>query len=89
LILRTLESCATRIMPFPIQTDKPFQMRRGICISMSRGGAESRRLYKELREAWLDGVSEQDRGGWWPHWTVMNKVNEEERVQAAFEEVEA
>ncbi|KAF2493373.1 hypothetical protein BU16DRAFT_465627 [Lophium mytilinum] len=88
-ILVALKSCAGRTTPFRIETGKPFRMRRGVGISVARGGPESRRIHRELREAWLDGLSEQDRGGWRPHWTVMNKEDEEQRVREAYAEVEA
>ena len=46
-----------------------------------------KQVHAGLREQWMSYLSEQDQGGWKPHWTVMNKVNEENEVVKALEEV--
>src|SRR5690242_11612961 len=58
--------------PFFVSTGKPFRMRLGVGINVGKG-------YNRMK---------QDQGGWKPHWTVMNKVNEEKKVDEAFQTVE-
>lgn len=62
-------------------------MRRGVGVNVGTGAEQAKRVHRELREAWMDFLSEQDAGGWKPHWTVQNKVESEEVAAGAFEEV--
>lgn len=48
----------------------------------------ARALHGALQRRWRDVLSEQDRqGGWRPHWTVQNKADSDEAVDAAMEAV--
>lgn len=76
-----------RTHPFRVSTGQPFRMRKGVGVRMHVGRLDSEKLRGSLREKWVGCLSEQDRGAWRPHWTVMNKVGEEEVVERAFEEV--
>lgn len=53
---------------------------------LGTGEEQSQHLREELREKWVEWLSQQDRSsrGWQPHWTVMNKVEEEKKVQSAY-----
>jgi hypothetical protein len=64
-----------------------FRMRKGVAVRMDAGSESSECFREELREKWVGCLSEQDRGAWSPHWTVMNKVDEEERVREGLESV--
>lgn len=94
----TLRNLAAREQKFPIHAAKPFRMKRGIAISVPRhqGGAKAGEIHGELLEAFKqderegeEWLSEQDgRGGVRVHYTIMNKVEEEEAVQRAMGEVQ-
>jgi 2'-5' RNA ligase len=87
--LETIESylgtAASYMKPFRIVTGSPFRMRRGVGIGIRSGVQEAKVLHDGLRNEWIDFLSDQDSGGWRPHWTVMNKENDAERVKEAFE----
>ncbi|ORY13085.1 2'-5' RNA ligase superfamily-domain-containing protein, partial [Clohesyomyces aquaticus] len=82
-----LEASSAATRPFPISTGSPFRMRRGVGINLREGAKESRTLHAELKTAWLKSLSEQDAGDWRAHWTVMNKVDEDDKVHNALEEL--
>lgn len=66
-------------------------MKKGIAISVPRnqGGEKAQGVHKALLGAWEgEGwLSEQDAGGMRVHYTIMNKVDDEEEVARAMEEV--
>lgn len=63
-------------------------MRLGVGINVGKGYNRMRQVHEDLQSQWMPHLSEQDKGGWKPHWTVMNKVNEEKKVDDAFQAVE-
>ncbi|KAJ4295306.1 hypothetical protein N0V90_007317 [Kalmusia sp. IMI 367209] len=75
-----------RTKPYHISTGKPFRLRKGVAVLLGSGDEQSQHLREELREKWYKWLSQQDNKskGWQPHWTVMNKVEEEKKVQSAF-----
>ncbi|KAM0716329.1 hypothetical protein Q7P37_007774 [Cladosporium fusiforme] len=92
-IIPTLQSVAANTQPFKVHAAKPFRMKKGIAISVPKGqgGQRAQEVHQALLGSWKDGgwLSEQDRGGMRVHYTIMNKVDEEEIVQKAMSEVEA
>ncbi|CZS93517.1 uncharacterized protein RAG0_03789 [Rhynchosporium agropyri] len=74
--------------PFFISSGKPFRMRLGIGINVGKGFNRMKQVHEDLRSQWMPHLSEQDKGRWTPHWTIMNKVNEEKKVNEAFQAVE-
>ena len=74
--------------PFFVSTGKPFRMRLGVGVNVGKGYNRMRQVHEDLKSQWMPYLSQQDQGGWRPHWTVMNKVNEEKKVDAAFHAVE-
>jgi 2'-5' RNA ligase len=82
-----LVSATERTEPFVISTGRPFRMRRGVGIGLGLGRGEAKAVHGSLRETWSEFLSEQDAQGWRPHWTVMNKEDEEARVKEAFESI--
>ncbi|CZT48571.1 uncharacterized protein RSE6_09288 [Rhynchosporium secalis] len=74
--------------PFFISSGKPFRMRLGIGINVGTGFNRMKQVHGDLRSQWMPHLSEQDKGRWTPHWTIMNKVNEEKKVNEAFQAVE-
>ncbi len=83
-----LSQLSASTKPFFVSTGKPFRMRLGVGVNVGKGYNKMKQVHESLRSNWMPHLSEQDQGGWRPHWTVMNKVNEEERVNEAFHAVE-
>jgi 2'-5' RNA ligase len=83
-IISDLETITASTRPYNISTGRPFRMRKGVAVRLDSGAESSEHFREELRERWVDCLSEQDRRSWQPHWTVMNKVDEERKVEQAF-----
>ncbi|KAJ8118757.1 hypothetical protein OPT61_g324 [Boeremia exigua] len=83
-----LSQLSASTKPFFVSTGKPFRMRLGVGINVGKGYNRMKQVHENLRSYWMPHLSEQDQGGWKPHWTVMNKVNEEKKVVEAFQVVE-
>jgi mannose-1-phosphate guanylyltransferase len=83
-----LSQLSANTKPFFVSTGKPFRMRLGVGINVGKGYNRMKQVHEDLRSQWMPHLSEQDQGGWRPHWTVMNKVNEEKKVDDAFQAVE-
>ncbi|KAL1591702.1 mannose-1-phosphate guanyltransferase [Paraconiothyrium brasiliense] len=83
----TLNRLAARTRPYHISTGKPFRLRRGVAVLLGSGDEQSQHLREELREKWIEWLSQQDSRsrGWQPHWTIMNKVEEEKKVLSTFD----
>lgn len=79
-----LKTTAARTRPYNISTGSPFRLRRGVAVMLGSGDEQSQHLREEFRETWETWLSKQDRSGWHPHWTVMNKVDDEKKVESAF-----
>jgi 2'-5' RNA ligase len=75
-----------RTRPYHISTGTPFRLRRGVAVLLGTGEETSQTLRAELRARWASWLSAQDgrSRGWQPHWTVMNKVEEEKKVVSAY-----
>jgi hypothetical protein len=83
-----LVSATERTKPFVVSTGRPFRMRKGVGIGLGLGSREAKAVHGSLRETWSGFLSEQDAQGWRPHWTVMNKEDDEGRVKEAFENID-
>lgn len=83
-----LSQLSAKTKPFYVSTGRPFRMRLGVGINVGKGYNRMKQVHEDLRSQWMPHLSEQDQGGWKPHWTVMNKVNEEKKVDEAFQAVE-
>ncbi|KAF2020683.1 hypothetical protein BU24DRAFT_456731 [Aaosphaeria arxii CBS 175.79] len=81
----TLRAVGDSTPAFPVSAGAVFRMRRGVGVRLGDGIGQARTLRGALKREWEGWLSEQDRGGWVPHWTVMNKVDGEERVQEGLE----
>ncbi|GAB7350456.1 hypothetical protein MBLNU459_g1059t1 [Dothideomycetes sp. NU459] len=86
----TLRDVSQKTPPFSILAAKPFRLNKGIAIGIpkSQGGDDARKVHAQLKEAWVDFLSQQDAGGFAAHYTIMNKVDDQKEVQRAFEEVD-
>ncbi|KAF2001976.1 hypothetical protein P154DRAFT_416495, partial [Amniculicola lignicola CBS 123094] len=72
-IEKNLNAVTARTKPFLVAAGSAFRMRQGVGISLGIGTKEAQAVREELRGEWVEWLSEQDKGGWRPHWTVMNK----------------
>ena len=73
--------------PFQVTTGGPFRMRMGVGVNVDAGYQKIKEVHGQLRSRWMPFLSEQDQGGFRPHWTVMNKVDEEKEVKHALDAV--
>lgn len=74
---------ASGTKPFLVTTGGPFRMRKGVGVNVDAGYKELKQVHSQLQSQWMSFLSEQDQSGFRPHWTVMNKVDEEEVVEHA------
>jgi len=79
-----LNGVAASMKPFEVSSGKPFRMRKGVGINVDEGYKTIKDLHTDLQSQWAAFLSEQDAGGFRPHWTVMNKVDDETKVDGAF-----
>jgi len=88
-ILPSLSSIASKTSPFSILADKPFRLKSGIAIgvSKSQGSEDAKVVHRQLQAQWKEFLSQQDAGGFRAHYTIMNKVDDEEFIGKAFQEV--
>ncbi|CAO2655798.1 Nn.00g046010.m01.CDS01 [Neocucurbitaria sp. VM-36] len=79
-----LLQASSSMEPFLVSAGKPFRMRKGVGVNVDVGYKKIKDVHGQLRWQWLHFLSEQDAGGFRPHWTVMNKVDDEKKVDDAF-----
>jgi mannose-1-phosphate guanylyltransferase len=79
-----LSQISANMQPFEVSTGKPFRMRKGVGINVDEGYKNMKTVHQDLQSQWSVFLSEQDAGGFRPHWTVMNKVDDEKKVDDAF-----
>ncbi|KAI1760773.1 hypothetical protein GGR53DRAFT_508471 [Hypoxylon sp. FL1150] len=87
--LRTdIAAVAGRTTTFGIRAvGPPIRMGRG-GVGVSVVGLEpAEGIVKELQQKWHDVLSRQDHGAFRGHYTLMNKVDDPEKVEKCFEEV--
>jgi mannose-1-phosphate guanylyltransferase len=82
-----LAQMSSTMKPFDVSTGKPFRMRKGVGVNVDDGYKNMKTVHGELQAQWSAFLSEQDAGGFRPHWTVMNKVDNEDKVESAFETI--
>lgn len=91
-IIPTIKDLVSKSQPFRVHAAKPFRLKKGIAITVPKGqgGQQSQDVHRTLQDAWSQGwLSEQDAGGMRVHYTIMNKVDDEAQVDAAFQEVQS
>ncbi|KAI8935407.1 hypothetical protein NX059_007987 [Plenodomus lindquistii] len=84
---QSLSQTCLSMQPFAVSTGKPFRMRKGVGVNVDAGYNELKNVHQQLQSQWQSFLSEQDAGGFRPHWTVMNKVDDEVAVNGAFESI--
>lgn len=92
-ILPTIRAVAAQTAPFEIHASKPIRLKHGIAVSVSgeQGGKQAQDVHRALLSEWAGQrfLSQQDAGGFRAHYTIMNKVDDENQVAEAFDEVTA
>jgi mannose-1-phosphate guanylyltransferase len=78
-----LSQLSSSTKPFHVTTGGPFRMRKGVGVNVDAGYQDMKGVHNQLKTQWMSFLSEQDQGGFRPHWTVMNKVDEETEVEHA------
>lgn len=86
-ISRDIASLSQEQHTFPIKTSSPFRLKHGVGIGVSSGAVESKIIFENLRSRWEAFLSKQDNGGFRAHYTIMNKVEEEEEIGKCLEEI--
>lgn len=84
---KTLEDVANSVQPFDVSAGGAFRMRKGVGINVDAGYNKLKNVHAQLQSQWGPFLSEQDAGGFRPHWTAMNKVDDENKVSDAFETI--
>lgn len=84
---KTLVQVATSVESFEVSTGRAFRMRRGVGINVDSGYTKLKDVHEQLQTQWMPFLSEQDAGGFRPHWTAMNKVNDDKQVDDAFDSI--
>ncbi|KAF7512821.1 hypothetical protein GJ744_011924 [Endocarpon pusillum] len=72
---------------FPIKTSSPYRLKHGVGIGVSSGAMESKVVFEDLRSKWEAFLSKQDNAGFRAHYTIMNKMEDEQEVGRCLEEV--
>ncbi|GAA5835013.1 hypothetical protein JCM9279_007173 [Rhodotorula babjevae] len=79
---------ASATPPFTVTTGRAFLLgKNGVAVAPGVGTEEGADVHAQLRAEWEPFLSKQDAKGFKAHWTVQNKVNDEDKVMAAFDEV--
>lgn len=90
-IIPAIEHLVKEHALFRFYASRPLRMTRGIAITVpqTRGGEQIQSIRQSLLKPWREEgfLSAQDAGSARPHYTIMNKVDNEEDVAKAFEEV--
>ncbi len=90
-VIPAIEHLVKEYSTFRLNASRPFRMKRGIAIAVprSQGREQIHRIRQRLLKPWQEEgfLSGQDASGTRPHYTIMNKVDDEETVAKAFEEV--
>ncbi|GAA5826613.1 hypothetical protein JCM3770_006305 [Rhodotorula araucariae] len=87
-VCATVADVSRRTRAFAVTTGEAFLLgKNGVAIAPGQGAAEGARVHAELREKWARFLSKQDAKGFKAHWTIQNKVDDEVKVKAAYNEL--
>jgi hypothetical protein len=88
-VIPVIQDVASQTAPFEIRAVKPFRLRRGFAIGISKpGSAKAQEVYHALQRPWIEEgfLSKQDSGNLQLHYTLMNKVDNESEIARTFED---
>lgn len=83
LLQKDLTSLTATTSAFAIRTRETFRLSKGVVVNVDDGG-RSRTIYETLKKSWAGFLSQQDQS-YRPHYTVANKLNDEQDVQNCLE----
>lgn len=86
-IAPVLQNITQEINAYPIATEEPFRLKRGIGITVSDVGKHTATIYRHLQNKWHDFLSKQDGRPLKLHYTIMNKVADDRHVETALREI--
>ena len=87
-IVSDIAAATSPIEPFAITTGKPFRLAHGVGIeALTTPPAAAKDIYLELKDKWQDFLSRQDLGSFKAHYSIQNKVEDEEKVKECLEGV--
>ena len=87
-IVSDVAAITSSIAPFAIATGKPFRLAHGVGIeAYTTPQAAVREIWEELKRRWSDFLSKQDLGNFRAHYTIQNKVEDEQKVKECMERV--
>lgn len=92
-IIHVIEDVCSQTSPFHIVAGRLQKLgRRGLGVFIDQSGSRQiQNVHSRLLQVFRKGgwLSEQDSGGIKPHYTIMNKVDDESTVDAAFQELKS
>lgn len=87
-IVSDIAAITSPIKPFAVATGKPFRLAHGVGIEAhTTPPAAAKEIYQRLKDKWQDFLSRQDHGSFKAHYTIQNKVEDEEKVKECLESV--
>ena len=94
-VIPTIEEVTSKTARFPVTARQPFRLgKRGIAIAVpeGEGGKQAKQIRHDLQQSWkrIRILSQQDAqktGSTFPHYTIMNKVDDEAEVKRVEEEL--
>lgn len=90
-VLPTITSVVAKTSPYLIYAANTTRMARGVLVSAHHLSPVNwtKSIHGEMRHAWWEFLSKQDRAKVQLHWTVMNKMQDVAKVGKAAAEIEA
>lgn len=96
-VLPVIKDMVSNTQPYRIRAEHPFRLKAGVGIAIAddvdhankgkHGRNMTRIIHAELRKKWGDWLSDQDSQPVRMHYTVMNKVNDDQTVDRAFKKL--
>ncbi|GAA5983096.1 hypothetical protein JCM11641_004911 [Rhodosporidiobolus odoratus] len=87
-IVEEIQEVAGRTRTFEVKTGGVFMLgKQGVAVSPGKGTEQGAAVHAALRAKWASFLSKQDAKDFKAHWTVQNKVDDEEEVKQTYAEV--
>lgn len=81
-----LTEVAATQTPFKVSISGVKRLRHGVALDVATLD-QAKSIHQELRKRWSAFLSKQDRGGFEAHYTIQNKVDDEEEVERTLHKV--
>ncbi|KAJ9602435.1 hypothetical protein H2200_012977 [Cladophialophora chaetospira] len=86
-ITQDVTSLAASQSPFSINANEAFRMRQGVGIQVVDQSGQAKSIFEKLKQQWKPFLSQQDHS-FRAHYTVQNKVENDETVNRTLKELE-